>query len=126
MVDLHRASPELLQLVAARFSALGDPARIQILYGLHEGERSVSELVDQTGFRQAKVSKHLQLLHRDGFVERRKEGLNVYYRIADPDVFRLCDIICGRLQADAERLGRTVRFARADIEARANSNHEPS
>ncbi len=110
MVDLREASPELLQLVAARFSTLGDPARIRILYALHEGERTVSELVDETGFRQAKVSKHLQLLHRDGFVERRKEGLNVHYRIADPEVFQLCDLICGRLQLEAERMGRTVRL----------------
>lgn len=110
LVDLQTASPELLQLVAARFSTLGDPARLKILYALHQGERSVSELVQQTGFRQAKVSKHLQQLHRDNFVARRKEGLNVYYRIADADVFRLCEIICGRLQSDADRLGRTVRF----------------
>ncbi len=118
LIDLREASPELLQLVAARFNTLGDPARIQILYALHEGERSVSELVEQTGFRQAKVSKHLQQLHRDSFVARRKEGLNVYYRIADPDVFRLCDIICGRLQSDAERLRRTVRFDRVETEKR--------
>ncbi len=116
MVDLREASPELLQLVASRFSTLGDPARIRILYALHEGERTVSELVDETGFRQAKVSKHLQLLHRDGFVARRKEGLNVFYRIFDPDVFRLCDLICGRLQTEAERLQRTVRLDPQDAQ----------
>ncbi|MGA7670618.1 MAG: metalloregulator ArsR/SmtB family transcription factor [Nitrolancea sp.] len=110
MVNLRDASPELLQLVASRFSALGDPARIRILYALREGERTVSELIEETGFRQAKVSKHLQLLHRDRFVERRKQGLNVYYRIADPEVFRLCDLICGRLQLDAERMTHTVRL----------------
>lgn len=110
MIDLREATPELLQMVASRFSTLGDPARIQILYALHGGERTVSELVEETGFRQAKVSKHLQLLHRDRFVERRKEGLNVHYRIADREVFRLCDLICGRLQLDAERMRRTVRL----------------
>lgn len=113
-MDLREASPELIQLIATRFSTLGDPARIRILYALHEGERSVSEIIEQTGFRQAKVSKHLQLLHRSGFVARRKEGLNVFYRIADPEVFRLCDIICGRLQSDAERMQRTVLLARGE------------
>ena len=116
LVDLREASQELLQLIAARFSTLGDPARIQILYALHEGERTVSELIERTGFRQAKVSKHLQLLHRDGFVARRKEGLNVYYWISDPDVFHLCDVICGRLQMDADRLQRTVRLERGDAD----------
>ncbi len=124
MIDLREAPPELLQLVATRFSTLGDPARIRILYGLHEGERTVSELVEQTGFRQAKVSKHLQLLHRDGFVARRKEGLNVFYRIADPEVFRLCDIICGRLQLEAERMHQTVHFDREELDEVRSSNDE--
>jgi ArsR family transcriptional regulator len=43
------------------------------------------------------------MLHSMGFVERRKEGLHVHYRLADESVFQLCDIVCGRLayQADA-------------------------
>ena len=47
------------------------------------------------------MSKHLQLLHGLGFVERRKDGLFVYYRLADDTVFQLCDIVCGRLAAQA-------------------------
>jgi DNA-binding transcriptional ArsR family regulator len=63
---------------------------------------SVNELVEATGLGQANVSKHLQLLHTHGFVSRRKEGLFVYYAIADKSVFKLCDIMCGRLEAHIE------------------------
>jgi DNA-binding transcriptional ArsR family regulator len=59
-------------------------------------------LVEATGRGTANVSKHLQLLHAAGFVTRRKEGLYVYYGLAGEDVFRLCDIMCGRLEAEAE------------------------
>jgi len=57
--------------------------------------------VEITGLGTANVSKHLQLLHASGFVTRRKEGLFVYYGLAGEDVFRLCDIVCGRLAAEA-------------------------
>ena len=61
---------------------------------------TVGELVEQTGLGQANVSKHLQLLHANGFVERRKDGLFVYYSLADERVFQLCDMMCGRLEAE--------------------------
>jgi DNA-binding transcriptional ArsR family regulator len=56
----------------------------------------VGELVQETGLGQANVSKHLDVLRRYGFVARRKDGLNGFYRVADQDVFRICDIMCGR------------------------------
>jgi len=58
--------------------------------------------VDATGLGTANVSKHLQLLYAAGFVTRRKEGLYVYYGLAGEDIFRLCDIMCGRLAAEAQ------------------------
>ncbi len=100
-------TPEVLELVAKRFRALGEPARLLILSTLREGEHTVSELVEVTGLGQANVSKHLRLLHDLRFVERRKEGLYMLYRLADEDVFTLCDVMCGRLEQEAE-WGRVV------------------
>lgn len=94
-------SPELLRLVAERFKALAEPARLEILNALRDGEMTVSELVDATGLGQANLSKHLQLLLAHGFVVRRKEGLFAYYELADRDVFKLCDLVCGRLASEA-------------------------
>jgi DNA-binding transcriptional ArsR family regulator len=90
-------TPELLALMAERFKALGEPARLHILNALRGGEKTVTQLMEETGLGQANVSKHLQLLHSLGFTSRRKEGLYVYYRLADSSVFQLCDIMCGRL-----------------------------
>ena len=98
-------SQELVELVAARFKALGEPARLRILQALRAGEKTVSDLMRGTGLSQANTSRHLQLLHGLGFVERRKEGLYVLYRLADQSVIYLCDVMCGRLeqQLDADR-----------------------
>lgn len=93
-------TPEVLCLVADRFKALAEPARLELLNCLRAGERAVGELVDATGLGQANVSKHLQLLFSLGFVTRRKEGLFVYYALADKTVFQLCDLMCARLESE--------------------------
>lgn len=102
-------SPALLRLVAERFRALGEPARLQILNALRDGELSVNDLVSETGLGQANVSRHLQILHALGFVARRKDGLFVYYRLADKSVFRLCDIMCGRIESGVRGVERMLR-----------------
>ena len=97
-----RLTPEKIELVAAHFRALAEPARLHIVNALRAGEQTVGDLVEVTGFGTANVSKHLQLLHAAGFVSRRKEGLYVYYGLAGDDVFRLCDIMCGRLESEVQ------------------------
>lgn len=93
---------ETLEMVAGRFKVLAEPTRLRILNALREGEKTVSEIVEETGSGQANVSKHLSRLDRHGMVSRRKEGLNVYYRIADPAVFDLCELVCDSLEADLD------------------------
>jgi len=95
-------TPELLVLVAERFKALAEPVRLQILNALRGGEMTVSALVEETALGQANVSKHLQLLHSLRFVTRRKDGLYVYYALADRSVFHLCDVMCGQLGAEVK------------------------
>ena len=98
-----RLPPLLLGRLAERFKALAEPSRLAILSTLSTRELNVGELAVATGLGQANVSKHLDLLRRHGFVDRRREGLNVFYRLADKDVFRICDIMCGRLDARPQR-----------------------
>lgn len=101
-------TPEVMVLVAERFKALAEPARLQILTCLRTGEMAVSDLVEETGFGQANASKHLRLLHAMGFVRRRKEGLFVYYALADNGIFQLCDTMCGRLEQEMKRRRRLL------------------
>lgn len=101
-------SPELMALVADRFKALGDPARLSILSALRRGERTVTEMVSATELSQANVSKHLALLLRLGFVRRRRSGPYTYYALADRGVFKLCDVMCGRIENELEKHSRAV------------------
>ena len=95
-----KMTPELLGLIAERFRALAEPARLQILNALRGGEKTVTQLVEETGLGQANVSKHLQVLHTLGYITRRKQGLFVHVSLTDPEIFKLCDIMCGRLEAE--------------------------
>lgn len=92
-------SIEAVDLVAARFRTLGEPIRIRILQALQGGERNVTELVAGVGSTQPNISKHLRILQDAGLVGRRQDGNNVYYSIADPTVFDLCDAVCGSIGA---------------------------
>jgi DNA-binding transcriptional ArsR family regulator len=107
---MGRTSPstEVLGMVAERFKALSEPARLQLLHAMQARELSVNELVDETGLGQANVSKHLQVLHALGFVKRRKEGLFVFYTLADRSVLRLCDLMCVRIEAQIEAQKRLL------------------
>ena len=92
-------TPGTIELVAERFRALGEPARLLILQALRDGERCVSDLEADTGLNQANLSRHLQVLSATGMVRRRKDGLFAYYALADANVLRLCEIMCGRVTA---------------------------
>jgi ArsR family transcriptional regulator len=91
-------TPELLGLIAERFKALSEPARLRILNALRRGERTVSELVAETHLGQTNASKHLHLLYSAGLVARRRAGMYVYYTIADQRLYALCDLMCEQLE----------------------------
>ena len=88
---------EALELVAARFRAMGEPLRLRILQQLENGEQSVSALAERVGTTQPNVSKHLKILQDAGLLKRRPQGNSAYYSIADAMVFELCEMICSRL-----------------------------
>jgi ArsR family transcriptional regulator len=91
-------SPQALELVAARYRVLGETNRLKLIQALGHGESSVGELTDLAGLTQANASRHLQTLTESGVLKRRKEGLRVLYSIADRDIFKLCEHVCGSLE----------------------------
>ena len=97
-------SDEALGHVAARFRALGDPTRLRILNLLMQGEHSVGEVTEATGFEQSNVSRHLSILRREGVVARRSEGNRALFRIEDPTIVKLCEIVCGGLLGRHEQI----------------------
>jgi len=94
--------PDTVELIAQRFRAMGEPMRLRLLMSLQDGERTVTELVERHETSQANISKHLQVLTGVGLLKRRKQGLNVFYAIADPSIFNMCEMVCGSLKKHLE------------------------
>ena len=97
--------------VAEYFRALSEPLRLKILNTLSGRPHNVGELTQLLESSQANVSKHLATLTRLGFIERVAQGTNAYYKIADPRVHQLCELVCGqmaqRFASQAQLLGAT-------------------
>lgn len=90
-----------LDVVARLFSVLSETNRLFLLQTLHGGPLSVNELVEATGMKQANVSKQLAILHDHHLVKRERQGTSIRYEIADPMVFSLCNLVCGKMAKDA-------------------------
>ena len=95
---------EALTQVAAYFQALSEPTRLQILNLLRQQERSVGELAQLCGYSSANISRHLALLTRHGLVARESRGNSAIYTIADESVYALCDLVCGNIARQLERM----------------------
>ena len=72
-----------LDAMAALFQALGDPTRLRILGLLLTGEVCVCHIHESLRISQPKTSRHLAYLRRSGLVDTRRDGLWVYYRLAE-------------------------------------------
>jgi len=71
---------------------------------LRGGERCVCELIAALGLEQSNVSQHLGILRKAGLVACRKDGLRVMYRLTDPRVIEVTDLVRAMLVARAKKL----------------------
>jgi DNA-binding transcriptional ArsR family regulator len=101
---VHPLPLALVEQIASRFRALGEPMRIRLVDRLRDGEASVQELTDALGTTQQNVSRHLAVLHSAGVLSRRREGTRTLYAIADDTVFELCETVCGGLRRQVSEL----------------------
>jgi ArsR family transcriptional regulator, lead/cadmium/zinc/bismuth-responsive transcriptional repressor len=81
------------QMLAERFKLLSDPSRLRIVYALLEGgELCVSDLAGLVEVSESATSHQLRQLRLVGFVRARKQGREVFYRVADSHVRLLLDV----------------------------------
>lgn len=99
---------KMVELVARRFQVLGEPCRIRILQTLQDGAMTVNQIVGELDGNQPNISKHLQILFDAGLVGRERSGNSVFYNIADPVVFRLCELVC---RSTARQAAHVQRYA---------------
>ena len=87
----------IYQLQAEISKTLAHPLRLAILHFLESGEKTVNELAQTLGAGQSNVSQHLALMRQRQIVKTRKDGSNIYYRVANPKINQACDMLQGVL-----------------------------
>lgn len=117
-------SEEVVQQLAEYFSVLSEPMRLKLLNLLRDGEKCVQELVEATQTSQANVSKHLKVMLQVGILSRRSEGTSAYYKVEDPLIYDLCNLVCNRIAARIEQQARQFRdfsLANPEVEGETES-----
>ena len=87
-------SDEIIDKMESLLNVASDFTRLKIMYALSEGEKNVSEIVNEVGASQSLISHQLQTLRRTNLVWTRRQGTSVYYSLADEHVVKLLDLVC--------------------------------
>jgi DNA-binding transcriptional ArsR family regulator len=104
---------EITILQAEILRTLASPRRLEILHVLAQGPLEVGRLSEAIGASQPNVSQHLGVLRAAGIVEAERDGREVRYRLADPDVMVACGVMRSVLERRLTRLGAIASNAAA-------------
>jgi DNA-binding transcriptional ArsR family regulator len=96
---------EIYSLQSEVMRILASPRRLEILHLLADGPREVGRLADDLGISQPNASQHLAMMRSAGVVEAERDGREVRYRLADPEIITACDLMQRVLLRRLARLG---------------------
>ena len=113
MTDPPSMEP-IYELQAEILKTLANSRRLEIIHLLASGPLSVGQMVDELGIAQPNVSQHLALMRSAGVVEAERDGREIRYRLADPDILVACGIMRQALQ---RRLRRLVEQFKGTLQA---------
>jgi ArsR family transcriptional regulator len=97
---------EITILQAEVLRVLASPRRLEILHRLADGPLEVGRLAAELGASQPNISQHLAVMRASGIVEAERDGREVRYRLADPDVIHACDVMRGVISRRLTRLSQ--------------------
>lgn len=95
-------SDQVFELAAEVFRVMSAPMRLKIISCLCNGEKNVSELLEAIATTQPNMSQHLNTLYQAGVLGKRREGVQIYYRIINDRVVTLCRAICTQIAIEAD------------------------
>ena len=95
-------SDEVFESAAEIFRAMSAPMRLKIISSLCNGEKNVTQLLEEIDTTQPNMSQHLNTLYRAGVIGRRREGVQVFYRLVNDRVVTLCRAICMQIAIESD------------------------
>ena len=104
-----KRTKEIFKLQADVCKTMANPVRMEIIYTLKEGEKTVSELVEIIGFAKSNISQHLSILKGGGGVSSRRNGVNVYYSISNTKIVEACGLMREVLMEEVAERQRIIK-----------------
>ena len=93
MIDEPRTDTHPYESQAQLFKLLTHPVRLAILDILRDGEHCVCHMEAHLGYRQAYISQQVAGLREAGLIQDRRDGWNIFYRVADARIYAVMDTI---------------------------------
>ena len=93
---------EVSDKAADLFAMMSTPIRLRIISALCQGEKNVGQLIESIGVAQPNMSQHLNILFRSGVLGKRRQGAQVFYRIADDTAAKVCRAVCTQVAIGAD------------------------
>ena len=98
-------SDEVFELAAEVFRVMSAPMRLKIISCLCNGEKNVSQLLEEIDTTQPNMSQHLNTLYQAGVLGKRREGVQIFYRIVNDRVVTLCRAVCTQIAIETDLQG---------------------
>ena len=93
---------EVFDKAAELFAVLSTPIRLRIISQLCQGEKNVGQLLESIGVAQPNMSQHLNIMYRSGVLGKRRQGAQMFYRIADETAVVVCRAVCTQVAIEAD------------------------
>jgi len=95
-------SDEVFELAAEVFRVMSAPMRLKIISALCNGEKNVTQLLAEIDTTQPNMSQHLNTLYQAGVLAKRREGVQIHYRINNDRVVTLCRAVCTQVAIESD------------------------
>ncbi|NQW80349.1 MAG: helix-turn-helix transcriptional regulator [Polaromonas sp.] len=99
---------EVFELAAEVFRVMSAPMRLKIISSLCQAEKNVSELLAEIHTTQPNMSQHLNTLYHAGVLGKRREGVQIFYRIIDERVANLCRTVCTQIAMETDGVADSI------------------
>ncbi len=100
--DAHGDDDAKFEKAAELFRVMSAPIRLRIISALCQGEKNVGELLSEITATQPNMSQHLNTLYKGGVLSRRREGVQIFYQIANQDIADICKAVCSGMAHQAK------------------------
>ena len=95
-------SDEVFEMAAEIFRVMSAPMRLKIISCLCNGEKNVTQLLEEIATTQPNMSQHLNTLYQAGVIGKRREGVQIFYRIVNDRVVTLCRAVCTQIAIESD------------------------